>query len=109
MKTSIKILIAGTCLVLGVLVWYDLHIRDAYASGGYKQLFSGFKTLNFKDFDEIDVDACTSTNVIIKQGPFKIQADPTAEFLKVTETGRVLKIDAVYPNTYYTPREGYVL
>lgn len=109
MKTSIKILIAGVCLVLGALVWYDLHVRDAYKSGSYKQLFGGFTTLNFKDFDEIDVNACTAANVIVKQGPFNIQVDPTASFVKVSQKGSALQINAVYPNTYYTPRNAYVL
>jgi len=109
MKTSIKILIAGVCLVLGVLVWYDLHVRGAYKSGSYKQLFGGFTTLNFKEFDEIDVNACTAANVIVKQGAFNIQVDPTASFVKVSRKGNALQINAVYPNTYYTPRNAYVL
>src|ERR1700753_342675 len=104
MKTSIKILIAGACLVLGVLVWYDLRVRDAYVKGSYKSVFDDFKTLDFKNFDEIDINACTAANVIIKQGPFNIQVDPTAGVATVTQDGKVLHIDANYNNAYYTPR-----
>lgn len=110
MKTSIKILIGAACMVLIVLVWYDLRIRDAYVSGSYKQPFSGFAVQHFKDFDQIDLGSCTAANVIVKQGPFSVSIDPTAiDFVRISQTGNVLHINAAYRAAYYSPRADYVV
>lgn len=110
MKTSIKILIGAACMVLVVLAWYDLRIRDAYVSGSYKQPFSGFVAQHFNDFDEIDLGSGTAANVMIKPGPFSVSVDPTATgFVRISQSGHVLHIDAAYPAAYYTPRAQYTL
>jgi len=110
MKTSIKILIGGACLVLIALVYYDLMIREAFLSGSYKKPFDGFNTVHFENFDEIDLSAATAANVIVRQGPFNIEVDPTAEgFVKISQTAHTLHIAAVFDYHYYSPRSNYVL
>ena len=110
MKTSIKILIGGAGLVLIVLVYYDLMIREAFLSGSYKKPFDGFNTLNYENFDEIDLSAATTANVIVRQGPFNIQLDPTAAgFVKISQTAHTLHIGSAFDYHYYNPRSNYVL
>jgi hypothetical protein len=110
MKTSIKILIAAACLVLVVLVYYDLMVRDAYRAGSYKDPYGMFTPMNFDNFDEIDLSAGTAANIIVQQGPFSIKMDPTASgFVKISQSSHMLHIDAAFPTNFYTPRSTYVL
>ena len=110
MKTSIKILIGGACLVLVALVYYDLMVREAFLAGSYKRPFDGFNTLHYENFDEIDLSAATAANIIVQQGPFSIKMDPTAYgFVKVSQISHTLHIDAAFSDHYYSSRSNYVL
>ena len=110
MKTSIKILIGGVCLVLVALVYYDLMMRETFMAGNYKTPFGAFTELNFENFDEIDLSAGTAANIIVQQGPFSVKMDPTATgFVKIGQVSHTLHIDATFPSNFYIPRSTYTL
>jgi hypothetical protein len=110
MKTSIKILIGSACLVLVALVYYDLMVREVFLAGSFKKPFYGFATLNYENFDEIDLSAATAANIIVQQGPFSIKMDPTASgFVKLSQNSHTLHIDAAFSDHYYSPLSNYIL
>jgi len=110
MKTSNKLLIAGILFLLVSLVAYDLKVKEAYNSGSYKNAYRDFTSLNFKDFDSVDVISSTAANVKFIQGPFKVIIDDDAlEFVKIKQQGKRLQITARFEYDYHNTRSSYVL
>jgi hypothetical protein len=110
MKTSNKLTIAAILFILVSLVYYDLMLKASYLSGTYKDQFKDYTTLNFKDFNSIDLGASTAANIIVEQGPFRVRIGPTAaRFVTVSQHHQTLHIEAAFPGNYQNARTDYVL
>jgi hypothetical protein len=110
MKTSNKLAIAAVLLILISLVAFDLMLKASYISGTYKNLFKDFVTLNFKDFNAINLGSSTASNIIVEQGPFRVRIEPeAARFVKVSQHNKTLHIETAFPGNYENSRADYVL
>jgi len=110
MKTSNKLIITAALLILLPLIAYDLVLRSVYIKGDYKDPYKEFVTLNYKDFNTIDLSASTAANIILTQGPYSVRMEPRASyFVKVSQTDTKLHIDAVFPGEYENSNAAYVL
>jgi hypothetical protein len=110
MKTSNKLILAALLLVILALIGYDLFLRAEYLSGRYKDPFSGYTALKFKNFDTVDLVSSTAANVKFVQGPFSVKIDPIAlEYVRLTQNGTRLKINAVYETNFQYNPHPYIL
>jgi len=110
MKTSNKLVLFGLVLILATMVWFDLIVRSAYFAGDYKKPFREFVSLNFKNFSTINLNASTAANIIVRQGPFDVKIEPYGKnYVKVTQNGTTLNIDAAFSGSYQNPRYDYVM
>jgi len=110
MKTSNKLVLFGLVLILAAMVWFDLIVRSAYFSGDYKKPFKEFVSLNFKNFNTINLNASTAANIIVRQGPFDVKIEPYGKnYVKVSQNGTTLNIDAAFSGSYQNPRYDYVM
>ncbi|MGN6398144.1 MAG: hypothetical protein ACTHMI_21405 [Mucilaginibacter sp.] len=114
MKTKIRkssiLVIVALAFILTSLVLYDISLRDAFLTGDYKKPFRDYISLNFKDFKSITLNASTAANVIVEPGPFSVKIEPTArDFVKVSQKGDMLYIDAVFPGSFEDSRAMYPL
>lgn len=110
MKTSNILLIIALGFIVGILVVFDLTLKQAWLNGSYKDPFKDYVELGYKNFDAIDLDASTSANLILKQGPFSVRIDPTAaDVVKLSQRNGTLHISTAFPGAYINPRPGYVL
>jgi hypothetical protein len=101
MKTSNKYLLAAAVLTLLSLVAYDILLKAAYKSGSYADPYKNFVTLNFRDFDVLDLPSSTAANVKIVQGPFSIRMDGnTKDYVQVSQEGKHLRIHAAFEGNY---------
>jgi hypothetical protein len=101
MKASNKFLIAAVVLTVLSLVVYDILLKAAYKSGNYSDPYNNYVTLNFKDFDMLDLPSSTAANVKVVQGPFSIRMDKyAAEFVQVNQEGKRLQIKAAFEGNY---------
>lgn len=108
MKTSTKILIAVFVIYAIGLGVYDFKLKAEYVKGDYTDPYRDYIKFNFKDFDEVEVNASTVANVKLVQGPFKVMATPLVmDFLKITKEHHKLIINVVFPNQYRGISEGY--
>ncbi len=88
MKTSNKFLFAAVVFTLLSLVVYDLMLKAEYKSGDYTDPYKNFVTLNFKDFDVLDLHSSTAANVKLVQGPFSVRIDENAKgYVQVRQEG----------------------
>jgi hypothetical protein len=110
MKTSNKLLVAAFALIIASLIFYDITLKESYLGGDYKRPFKDFTSLNFKNFNSIDLSASTAANIILEQGPFSEKIEPTAKrFVKVSQKAGTLLIEAAFPSNYENSRAAYVL
>jgi hypothetical protein len=110
MKTSYKYLLAAAILIMSSLSVYDLLVRAEYRSENYTDPFRNFVTLNFKDFDILDIPSSTAANVKIVQGPFSIRLDKyEADFVQVNQEGKRLRIKAHFDGNYQSTSSPYIL
>jgi hypothetical protein len=105
MKTSNKLIIAATILVLVSMFIYDYELKNEYFSGNYKNPYRDFVTLKFHDFDAVDINSSTISNAKFVQGPFKVMIDNSAlRYTKVVQKGNRLQVDVSYngnrPNSF---------
>jgi hypothetical protein len=109
MKTSTKFLFAAAVLTLLSLVVYDMMLKAAYKSGNYKDPYKNFVTLDFKDFDILDLPSSTAANVKIVQGPFSIRMDEnTKDYVQVSQVGKHLRIHAAFEGNYQMNPNPYI-
>lgn len=110
MKTSNKLALLGIIVILAAIVWFDLIMRAAYFTGDYKKPFREFVSLDFKNFNTINLNASTAANIIVQQGPFDVKIEPYGkDYVKVTQNGTALNISAGFSGSYRNPRYGYVM
>lgn len=107
MKTSIKLLLAALLVVVVTLFAYDLMVRTEYRTGAYKKPYRYYTDLKFKDFDTINVNSVSASNVRFEQGPFRVRMAPGAdEFTRVSQDKKTLNIEAVFQHSYqYNPND----
>jgi hypothetical protein len=88
----------GSISLLGIgLVIYDLELNAVYRRGDFAKPFHEFVTLNFKDFDRIQLNSASSMNVLFIQGEFKVLANPKImDWLEVRKDGRQLTLTAKF-------------
>ena len=110
MKTSSRFLLAAAFITLLSLVVYDLLLRAEYKSGYYLDPIRNFVTLNFKDFDTLDLPSSTAVNVKIVQGPFNIRMDRDAvDFVHLKNEGHKLQISAAFAGNYQSTPNQFIL
>lgn len=110
MRTSNKILIASLALLIISLAFYDLRLKAEYQKGDYTDPYRGYNSLNYRDFDEIELNASTAVNIIVVQGPYKVLANPNCDdFLRISKQGKRLVINAAFPNHYRNVLAAHIL
>jgi len=110
MKTSNKLALLGIIAILAAIVWFDLIVKSAYFAGDYKKPFREFVSLDFKNFNTINLNASTAANIIVRQGPFDVKIEPYGKnYVKVTQNGAALNISAGFSGSYQNPRYNYVM
>jgi hypothetical protein len=110
MKTSNKFLLAAAVFTLLSLVVYDLFLRAEFKSGNYADPYKDYVTLNFKDFDKLDLASSTAANVKIIQGPSNVRIDKNAKsYVRVQQQGSHLLINASFDGNYQTTSSQYIL
>ena len=110
MKASNKFLFAAIVLTVLSLVVYDILLKAAYKSGNYADPYKDFVTLNFKDFDKLNLPSSTAANVKIIQGSFSVRIDENAKsYVQVNQEGSDLLINASFDGNYQTTSNQYIL
>lgn len=102
MKTSNKLLIAVTILIIGYLVVYNFSLKAAYLKGDYKSRFYEMERINLKDFNAIESNVANVFKVQVEQGPeFGIWVDKYArDDIFFTKKGKTLQVN-------YKPKKDY--
>lgn len=94
MKKSNIFLIAAVLIFLASILAFDFGINNRYSKGDFRDQYDEFTALDFKDFDSIQVNACTMANVKFIQGPFSVRVfEGRADIVKVTQQRKMLSID----------------
>ncbi|HWD87963.1 MAG TPA: hypothetical protein VG367_07545 [Mucilaginibacter sp.] len=110
MRTSTKILTITLAMIVICLAWYDLSLKAEYRKGDYTNPYRDFEQLNYRDFDEIELDASTAVGAIIVQGPYKILVNPRAhDFMHIDKQGRHLVISAAFRDHYQSFTSDYMV
>lgn len=110
MKKSNLLIIAAAVITLLSLVAYDFMLAGRFNSGDYKNPYSDFALLNYKDFDSVDINSSTAVNVKFVQGPFGVMLDNyAADYTKITQHGNHLQIDASFEADYRTNASLYMM
>jgi hypothetical protein len=110
MRTSTKILIVTFVIFAASLMIYDFGLRAEYLKGEYTRPFNDYVPLNYRDFNEIELNASTAVNIMVVQGPFKVLANPAAmDFLKVTQQNKRLIVNAKFNEQYHSVNTDYIL
>jgi hypothetical protein len=110
MKTSNKFLLTAAVFTLLSLVVYDLFLRAEFKSGDYADPYKDYVTLNFKDFNMLDLPSSTAVNAKIVQGPFSIRMDKyAADFVQVNQEGKRLQIKASFDGNYQSTSSQYII
>ncbi|PSR52526.1 hypothetical protein AHMF7605_02790 [Adhaeribacter arboris] len=78
MKTSTVLLLTAFLILLGSLAAYNMALKNEYNKGTYKDPYHNYITLNYRDFDQVEINPATEMNVKIKAGPFSVQVHPHA-------------------------------
>lgn len=104
MKTSNKLLIAVTTLLIGYLVVYNLSLRAEYLKGDYKSRFYEMKRINIKDFNAIENNVGDVFRVQVEHDPkFGIWVDQYAQDdILFTKKGKTLQINYKTKKDYNT-------
>ncbi len=110
MKKSNLLIIAAAVITLIALVAYDFMLKGKFSSGEYKNPYSDFALLNYKDFDAVDINSSTAVNVKFIQGPFRVMIDNyAASYTKISQHGNHLQIDAGFEGEYRTNSSTYMM
>ena len=106
MKTSNKLLMSALIIFVISLGIYNTALKAEYLTGNYKDPFKNFTTLNFKDFDAIQVNSASQVDVTINNGPCIVRMSKRSEsHIKVSQHGKTLTIDVVYEKSNHPSNE----
>lgn len=98
MKTSTALLLTAFLILLGSLAAYNMALKTEYNKGTYKDPYRDFITLNYRDFDQVEINPATEMNVKIMAGDYKVQVHKSAtDFIQFKKAGRQLQVNLVYP------------
>ncbi len=98
LKTSTILLLTAAFILLGSLVAYNMALKAEYNKGTYKDPYRNFVTLNYRDFNQIEINPATEMNVKIMAGDYQVRVHKHAtDYIKLRKTGRNLQVDLVYP------------
>lgn len=98
LKTSTILLLTAGFILLGSLVAYNMALKTEYTKGTYKDPYRNFVTLDYRDFNQIEINPASDINVKIKSGKYKVQVHKyTAKYIKFTKSGSKLQVNLVYP------------
>lgn len=110
MRKSTRILISAIVLIAVTLAMYDLNLYAAFKKGDYTNPFSDYTNLDYRGFNEIELDAASAVNIMVVQGPFKVLVNPGAEdFLKVEMRGNRLVVRAAFPDRFRAFTDDYMV
>ncbi|HXI01119.1 MAG TPA: hypothetical protein VNI52_12695 [Sphingobacteriaceae bacterium] len=103
MKTSIKLLITAVAILFGTTAAYDFALQTSYEKGTHRDPWYNFSQLNYKDFDEIDIQAANLVNVsIVRSDTFDVRLNNNlSKEVKIKQEGSRLII------TFDTKRNRY--
>jgi hypothetical protein len=108
MKTSTKIFMGGIVFLVLCIGGYDLLLKKEFLTGRYKNIYSHYTTLQYKNFDALEINASQKASICVVQGPFSIKIDPnTAEYIHFTQNGRNLQMDVQYTAERFYNGDGY--
>ncbi|WP_184550876.1 hypothetical protein [Mucilaginibacter sp. FT3.2] len=108
MRTSTKIFIAGLALLALCILGYDLLLKKEFLTGNYKDIYSRYIPLQYKDFDALEINAPQKASVSIVRGPFGVRAEPhVLEYIHFTQTGRLLQMNMKYSAERFYNGDGY--
>jgi hypothetical protein len=109
MKTSTKIFIAALLFLVAAILGFDYLLKKEFDTDRYKDVYSYYKSLPYKNFDVLNINASHAANVKLVQGPFSVKIVPDAmTYVKVKQSGTNLQIDVnvaverYYNNNAYT-------
>jgi hypothetical protein len=110
MKTSNQLMLIALLVTVASMVAFDFLLKAAYLSGDYKIPFKNYITLQWKDFDIVDLGSSNTANVKFIQGPFSVRIDGHArEYIRLSQTGNRLAIDASFEGNYFGNSNQYLL
>jgi len=108
MKTSTKIFIAALVFLVLCIGGYDLLLKKEFLTGRYKNFYSHFTQLPYKDFDALEINAAHKASVEVVQGAFGVKADPNIlDYVQFTQKGRLLQMNIQYNTNRFYNDENY--
>jgi len=95
MKTSIKLLVIAIVILFGTTAAYDFALKEEYEKGLYKDPMNSFTRVEYKDFDEIVINAANRLGAeIIHSDTFDVRVDNYAKsYVKFRQEGSRLIVD----------------
>jgi hypothetical protein len=97
MKTSNILLLSALIIFVISLGIYNTALKAEYLTGSYKDPYKNFTTLNFKDFDQIQVNAASQIDLTVNKGPEIVRVSKSSyDYVKISQKGKTLIIDVVY-------------
>ncbi|GAB2974986.1 hypothetical protein GCM10027049_06820 [Mucilaginibacter puniceus] len=108
MKTSSKLLVVVTIVVITYLVVFDAGLKAEYLKGDFKNPFFGMEQLPIKDFSNVEHLSANVIDASIEKGPkfsLWIRKD-LKDIVKITKHGKTLVItytgESGRQNSYYS-------
>jgi hypothetical protein len=99
MKTSNKILIAASLIVLLYLVAYDMALKAEYTKGDYKQPHYRMQQLSFSNFNAIEHNVGNIVRLRVEKGPYRVWVDDEIKGkLIISQHGQTIQIDGITQN-----------
>jgi len=100
MKTSNKILLAATLIIITYLIIYDFALQAEYRKGDFKSSYYHMQQLKFNNFTTIEHNAGNIIGLKVQKGPYAVWIN---EYLKdkvtISQHNQTLQID-------YTGKKG---
>jgi hypothetical protein len=97
LKTSTILLLTAGFILLGSLVAYNMALKTEYTKGTYKDPYRNFVTLDYRDFNQIEINPASDINVKIMSGNYKVQVHKHAtDYITFTKNGSNLQVNLNY-------------
>ncbi len=110
MRTSTKIFLSAILLTGLCLAYYDWQLKAEFRKGDYTDPYYGYTSLDYRDFDEIELRSSTAINIMVNQGPYKVLEHPQAgQFVVIRQEGKRLIIEAQFTDHFRTVNATHTL
>ncbi|MEJ7780075.1 MAG: hypothetical protein WKF68_10835 [Daejeonella sp.] len=94
MKTSYKLLMLAIIIIFGTTAAYDFAVQKQYLKHDYTNPWRDYNTMQFKDFDTIEVVASNRINTeIIRSDTFDVKLHMWVRDAKITQKGKRLIVN----------------